>query len=125
PGPSNDRRDARHGKPRRFGVTERFSVPLKPGNAGEGRTSIQDRHIRGEEPGDWVTYRDPIHKLVDGAAFIITIVVAISKDVQTPMGGKNETPKSEPRFNRTKHHLGGDDLFVVGKHLGASGRCHL
>jgi hypothetical protein len=52
---------------------------------GGERPRFKTDAIRGEEPGDWVTYRDPTHKLVDGGT--ITIVVVISKDVQT-LGGK-------------------------------------
>src|SRR4249920_3173196 len=54
----DDQPDAREGQARRPGVAERFVVPRKPGNAGGGKgPQFKTNAIRGEEPGDWVTYQ--------------------------------------------------------------------
>jgi hypothetical protein len=51
-GQSNDQLEAREGQAGRFGVAERFVVPLKPGNAGGGKgPQFKTDAIRGEEPG--------------------------------------------------------------------------
>src|SRR5512138_3040787 len=50
--------EAREGQAGRFGVAERFVVPLKPGNAGGGKgPQFKTDAIRGEGPGDWATYQ--------------------------------------------------------------------
>ena len=50
--------DAREGWAGRYGVAERFAVPLKPGNAGGGKgPQFETDAIRGEGPGDWATYK--------------------------------------------------------------------
>src|ERR1700686_1684705 len=55
---SDDQPDAREGQAGRPGVTERFVVPLKPGNAGGGKgPQFKTNAIRGEGPGDWATYQ--------------------------------------------------------------------
>ena len=39
-------------------VAERFVVPLKPGNSGEGKgPQFKTDAIRSEGPGDWETYQ--------------------------------------------------------------------
>ena len=49
---SNDQLEAREGQAGRFGVAERFVVPLKPGNAGGGKgPQFKTDVIRGEGPG--------------------------------------------------------------------------
>src|SRR5208337_1131909 len=54
----DDQPDAREGQAGRCGVTERFVVPLKPGNAGGGKgPQFKTDARRGEGPGDWVTYQ--------------------------------------------------------------------
>jgi hypothetical protein len=51
-GQSNDQLEAREGQARRFGVAERFVVPLKLGNAGGGKgPQFKTDAIRGEGPG--------------------------------------------------------------------------
>ena len=55
---SDDQLDAREGQAGRFGVAERFVVPLKPGNSGEGKgPQFKTDAIRSEGPGDWETYQ--------------------------------------------------------------------
>src|SRR5712675_1161285 len=55
---SDDQPDAREGQVGRRGVTERFVVPLKPGNAGGGKgPQFKTNAISGEGPGDWATYQ--------------------------------------------------------------------
>src|SRR6476469_8859427 len=55
---SDDQPDAREGQAGRRGVTERFVVPLKPGNAGGGKgPQFKTDAISGEGPGDWATYQ--------------------------------------------------------------------
>src|SRR5271166_4785341 len=50
--------DAREGWAGRYGVAERFVVPLKPGNAGGGKEpQFKTDATRGEGPGDWATYQ--------------------------------------------------------------------
>src|SRR5215469_1680267 len=57
-GQRNDQLEAREGEAGRFGVAERFVVPLKPGNAGGGKgPQFKTNAIRGEGPGDWATYQ--------------------------------------------------------------------
>ena len=52
--------DAREGQAGRPGVAERFGVPLKPGNAGEGKgPQFKTNAIRGEGPGDWGNLSTP------------------------------------------------------------------
>src|SRR5258705_6550482 len=54
----DDQPDAREGQAGRRGVAERFAVPLKPGNAGEGKgPQFKTDAGRGEGPGDWATYQ--------------------------------------------------------------------
>src|SRR5271166_4695076 len=54
----DDQPDAREGWAGRFGVAERFVVPLKPGNAGGGKEpQFRTDATRGEGPGDWATYQ--------------------------------------------------------------------
>src|ERR1017187_5608450 len=54
----DDQPDAREGQAGRFGVAERFAVPLKPGNAGGGKgPQFKTDAGRGEGPGDWATYQ--------------------------------------------------------------------
>ena len=59
--PSRDREgqpDAREGWAGRDGVTERFVVPVKPGNAGGGKgPQFKTDAVRSEGPGDWATYQ--------------------------------------------------------------------
>jgi hypothetical protein len=51
-GQSNDQLEAREGQAGRFGVAERFVVPLKSGNAGGGKgPQFKTDAIRGEGPG--------------------------------------------------------------------------
>src|SRR5215831_15173034 len=51
-GQSNDQLEAREGQAGRFGVAERFVVPLKPGYAGGGKgPQFKTDAIRGEGPG--------------------------------------------------------------------------
>ena len=53
---SDDQPDAREGQAGRGGVTERFVVPLKLGNAGGGKgPQFKTDATSGEGPGDWVT----------------------------------------------------------------------
>src|SRR5215469_5274066 len=55
---SDDQPDAREGQAGRFGVAERFAVPLKPGNSGGGKgPQFKTDARRGEGPGDWATYQ--------------------------------------------------------------------
>ena len=55
---SDGQPDAREGQAGRPGVTERFVVPLKPGNAGGGKgPQFKTNARRGEGPGDWATYQ--------------------------------------------------------------------
>src|SRR4030095_8432326 len=55
---SDDQPDAREGQAGRPGVTERFVVPWKPGNAGGGKgPQFKTDAGRGEGPGDWATYQ--------------------------------------------------------------------
>src|SRR5277367_1037319 len=50
--------DAREGQTGRPGESERFVVPLKPGNAGGGKgPQFKMNALRGEGPGDWATYQ--------------------------------------------------------------------
>ena len=57
-GQSNDQLEAREGQAGRFGVAERFVVPLKPGNSGGGKgPQFKTDAIRGEGPRDWTTYQ--------------------------------------------------------------------
>src|SRR3974390_3102558 len=54
----DDQPDAREGQAGRFGETERFAVPRKPGNAGGGKgPQFKTNARRGEGPGDWATYQ--------------------------------------------------------------------
>src|ERR1700733_13188526 len=54
----DDQPDAREGQAARRGESERFMVPLKPGNAGGGTgPQFKTNAIRSEGPGDWVTYQ--------------------------------------------------------------------
>src|SRR6202162_2816252 len=49
---------AREGQAGRPGESERFIVPMKPGNAGGGTgPQFKTNAIRSEGPGDWVTYQ--------------------------------------------------------------------
>ena len=51
-GQSKDQLEAREGQARRFGVAERFVVPLKLGNSGGGKgPQFKTDAIRGEGPG--------------------------------------------------------------------------
>src|SRR6202045_3669561 len=53
----DDQPDAREGQAGRPGESERFVVPLKPGNAGGGKgPQFKTNAISGEGPGDWGTY---------------------------------------------------------------------
>src|SRR6516165_4484084 len=55
---SDGQPDAREGQAGRFGETERFAVPRKPGNAGGGKgPQFKTNARRGEGPGDWATYQ--------------------------------------------------------------------
>jgi hypothetical protein len=57
---SDDQPDAREGQAGRLGVAERFVVPGKPGNAGGGKgPQFKAGARRGEESGDWATYKTP------------------------------------------------------------------
>jgi hypothetical protein len=50
----DDQPEAREGEAGRPGVTERFVVPQKPGNAGGGKgPQFKTNARRGEGPGDW------------------------------------------------------------------------
>src|SRR6202048_2890106 len=54
----DDQPDAREGQAGRPGESERFVVPLKPGNAGGGKgPQFKTNATRGEGPGDWATYQ--------------------------------------------------------------------
>src|SRR6266403_3547310 len=54
----DDQPDAREGQAGRPGESERFVVPLKPGNAGGGKgPRFKTDARRGEGPGDWATYQ--------------------------------------------------------------------
>src|ERR1700675_208365 len=54
----DDQPDAREGQAGRPGESERFIVPLMPGNAGGGKgPQFKTNAIRSEGPGDWVTYQ--------------------------------------------------------------------
>src|ERR1700751_2629017 len=54
----DDQPDAREGQAGRRGVTERFVVPVKPGNAGGGKgPQFKTDARRSEGPGDWATYQ--------------------------------------------------------------------
>src|SRR6266849_1735157 len=55
---SDDQPDAREGQAGRFGVAERFVVPLKPGNAGGGKgPQFKTDATRSDGLGDWATYQ--------------------------------------------------------------------
>src|SRR5258707_11616428 len=55
---SDDQPNAREGQVGRFGVAERFVVPLKPGNAGGGKgPQSKTNATSGEGFGDWATYQ--------------------------------------------------------------------
>ena len=52
----DDQLDAREGQAGRPGESERFIVPLMPGNAGGGTgPQFKTNAIRSEGPGDWAT----------------------------------------------------------------------
>src|ERR1700746_1848249 len=54
----DDQPDARAGQAGRLGDTERFVVPLKPGNAGGGKgPQFKTDATSGKGFGDWVTYQ--------------------------------------------------------------------
>ena len=54
----DDQPDAREGQAGRPGESERFIVPMKPGNAGGGTgPQFKTNAIRSEGPGDWATYQ--------------------------------------------------------------------
>ena len=54
----DDQPDAREGQAGRPGESERFIVPMMPGNAGGGKgPQFKTNAIRGEGPGDWETYQ--------------------------------------------------------------------
>jgi hypothetical protein len=54
----DDQPDAREGQAGRFGVAERFVVPLKPGNSGGGKgPQFKTDARRSKGPGDWETYQ--------------------------------------------------------------------
>src|ERR1700751_2784740 len=54
----DDQPDAREGEAGRPGESERFIVPMKPGNAGGGKgPQFKTNAIRSEGPGDWATYQ--------------------------------------------------------------------
>src|ERR1700681_1256300 len=54
----DDQPDAREGQAGRPGESERFIVPMKPGNAGGGTgPQFKSNATRSEGPGDWVTYQ--------------------------------------------------------------------
>src|SRR6202163_2709972 len=54
----DDQPDAREGQAGRPGESERFIVPMKPGNAGGGTgPQFKTNATRSEGPGDWVTYQ--------------------------------------------------------------------
>ena len=54
----DDQPDTREGQAGRRGVTERFVVPLKPGNAGGGKgPQFKTDARRRKGPGDWATYQ--------------------------------------------------------------------
>src|ERR1035437_9554184 len=54
----DDQPDAREGQAGRPGESERFMVPMKPGNSGGGTgPQFKTNAIPGEGPGDWVTYQ--------------------------------------------------------------------
>src|SRR6266481_85686 len=54
----DDQPDAREGQAGRPGESERFVVPLKPGNTGGGKgPQFKTNATRGEGPGDWATYQ--------------------------------------------------------------------
>ncbi len=54
----DDQPDAREGQAGRFGVAERFVVPLRPDNAGGGKgPQFKTDARRCEGPGDWETYQ--------------------------------------------------------------------
>ena len=62
----DDQPDAREGEAGRYGVAERFVVPLKPGNAGGGKgPQFKTDARRGEGPGDWgnLSTPDSVQKL--------------------------------------------------------------
>ena len=55
---SDDQPDAREGQAGRLGVAERFAVPRKLGNAGEGKgPQFKTDATSGEGFGDWATYQ--------------------------------------------------------------------
>src|SRR5206468_10717449 len=55
---SDDQPDAREGQAGRLGDTERFAVPLKPGNAGGGKgPQFKTDATSGEGFGDGATYQ--------------------------------------------------------------------
>ena len=52
----DDQPDAREGQAGRPGESERFIVPMMPGNAGGGTgPQFKTNAIRSEGPGDWAT----------------------------------------------------------------------
>ena len=54
----DDQPDAREGQAGRPGESERFAVPLKPGNSGGGKgPQFKTNATRSEGPGDWATYQ--------------------------------------------------------------------
>src|SRR5207247_3980013 len=54
----DDQPNAREGQAGRLGDTERFVVPLKPGNAGGGKgPQFKTDATSGEGFGDWATYQ--------------------------------------------------------------------
>src|SRR5229473_6908712 len=54
----DDQPDAGDGQAGRSGVTERFVVPLKPGNAGGGKEpQFKTNATSSEGFGDWATYQ--------------------------------------------------------------------
>src|SRR5213075_577987 len=62
----DDQPNAREGQAGRLGDTERFVVPLKPGNAGGGKgPQFKTDATSGEGFGDWATYqlRKTVQKL--------------------------------------------------------------
>ena len=55
---SDDQPNAREGQVGRLGVTERFVLPRKPGNAGGGKgPQFKTDATSGEGFGDWATYQ--------------------------------------------------------------------
>ena len=57
---SDDQPESREGQAGRRGVAEGFVVPLKPGNAGEGKgPQFKTDALRGEGHGDWANLSTP------------------------------------------------------------------